>query len=72
MNENDLFRTMIYEYMLNISDTLERDRISVLNRISLNSPSADDIYSIIVVETRQDFSRSVFRSFREIMKEYLS
>lgn len=71
-NQNDLFRSMLAEYMLTTSDNLERDRMMVLNRISFKSPTADDIYSIIVVETRQDFSRAVFRAIREIMKDYLS
>lgn len=68
---NDLFRNMMYEFMMNYSDNLQSDRDQIINRVSLHNLSADDVYDMVVSDTRQDTATSIFRSIRVIMQDYL-
>lgn len=69
--KNDLFKSMLYEYMLNYSDRLESDRVEIIDRVSLHYFSSDDLYDMIVNDIRQDTARSIFRSIRSLIKDYL-
>ena len=52
--KNDLFKSMLFEYMLNYSDRLESDRVEIIDRVSLQYLSSDDLYDMIVNDIRQD------------------
>ena len=69
--KNDLFKSMLFEYMLNYSDRLESDRVEIIDRVSLHYLSSDDLYDMIVNDIRQDTARSIFRSIRSLIKDYL-
>lgn len=69
--KNDLFKSMLYEFMLNYSDRLESDRVEIIDRVSLHYLSSDDLYDMIVNDIRQDTARSIFRSIRSLIKDYL-
>lgn len=69
--KNDLFKSMLFEYMLNYSDRLESDRVEIIDRVSLQYLSSDDLYDMIVNDIRQDTARSIFRSIRSLIKDYL-
>ena len=71
LNDNDLFRQMICEYMLRRYDELENDRQQILSNISFHRLDSEKYYVLIVNDIRQDTIRSVFRSIRIIMDDYL-
>ena len=62
---------MICEYMLRRYDELENDRQQILSNISFHRLDSEKYYALIVNDIRQDTIRSVFRSIRIIMDDYL-
>lgn len=71
MNENDLFKTMLSEYMLRRSEEFENDRLRVFNKVSLHHLSSDDYYSMLVTEVQEATAKSIFRDIKEMIKYYL-
>lgn len=60
----------ILEYMLNYYNRLEVDRQAVINRVSLHNLNSYDVTDMLVVETRIDTARDIFRSIRSILEIY--
>lgn len=71
MNNAELFKIMILEWMLNTSDHLDNEYLTVVNRVTLNHLTASDYYDLLVTETRQDYARHIFRQIRQLMDTYL-
>lgn len=67
----DLFKVMIYEYMLNKSNLFENDKNDVFNNVSLHRLSSDDYYSMLVTEIQDSTARSIFRDIKQIIDDYL-
>ena len=53
LNDNDLFRQMIGEYMLRRYDELENDRQQILSNISFHWLDSEKYYSLLVNDIRQ-------------------
>lgn len=67
----DLFKIMIYEYMLNKSNRFENDKNDVFNNVSLHRLSSDDYYSMLVTEIQDATARNIFREIKQIIDDYL-
>lgn len=71
MNDNDLFRQMLMEFMLHRIDELESDRVEIINRISIYRLSSDDYYALLINDIRQDYAVDTFRRIRQLMDCFL-
>ena len=71
MNDNDLFRQMLTEFMLHRIDELESDRVEIINRISIYRLSSDDYYALLINDIRQDYAVDTFRRIRQLMDCFL-
>lgn len=71
MDNVELFKIMISEWMLNTSDYLDNEYLIVVNRVSFNHLTASDYYDLLVTETRQDYARHIFRQIRQLIDSYL-
>ena len=63
-------KDFLLEYMLNYFTRLENDRQIVINRISVHRLDSKDVYDMVVVDTRIDTARDIFRSIRLILDTY--
>ena len=72
MNDKELFRQIIQEYIRNTLERYEFDVLNVKNDIILHGYDADRLYSLIVVETRLDTFLAEFRRIKNIIDIYLS
>ena len=73
MNDSnvDLFKNFMYEYFMNKSDQLEKDRQQILSRVSLHHLDSDSYYDLIVNDIRSDMLKSLAREIKELMLSYL-
>lgn len=71
MNDKDLFRQMLTEFMLHRIDELESDRVEIINRISIYRLSSDDYYALLINDIRQDYAVDTFRRIRQLMDCFL-
>ena len=67
----DLFKNFMYEYFMNKSDQLEKDRQQILSRVSLHHLDSDSYYDLIVNDIRSDMLKSLAREIKELMLSYL-
>lgn len=67
----ELFKLMIFEYMLNKSNQFEIDKNEVYNNVSLHRLSSDDYYSMLVTEIQDATARNIFREIKHIIDDYL-
>lgn len=66
-----LFKSILSEYMSRKSDSLENDRITVLNRISIYDLNSDRYYDLLVQDIRFDTTKNIFREIMSIVRMYL-
>lgn len=71
MDDKELFKSMIAEYMLRRYEEFESDKLSVFNKVSLHCLSSDDYYSMLVTEVQEATAKSIFRDIKQIIKTYL-
>lgn len=67
----DLFKNLMYEYLLNKADQLEDDRKQILSRVSLHHLDSDSYYDLLVNDIRSDMLKSLAREIKELMLSYL-
>lgn len=67
----DLFKNFMYEYFMNKSDQLEKDRQQILLRVSLHHLDSDSYYDLLVNDIRSDMLKSLAREIKELMLSYL-
>ena len=67
----DLFKNFMYEYFMNKSDQLEKDRQQILSRVSLHHLDSDSYYDLLVNDIRSDMLKSLAREIKELMLSYL-
>lgn len=72
MNDRELFRQMIQEYIHNTLERYEFDVLNVKNDIILHGYDSYRLHSLIVVETRLDTFRFECRKIQNIIDIYLS
>lgn len=70
-NNVDIFRILLCELMLNRMDELEKDRVQIINNISLRTLNHDRYYDLIVNDIRTDYARVLFRQIRTLLDTYL-
>ena len=67
----ELFKVFVSQYFLNKSDSLERDRSFIMQRISFSRLDADSYYDLLVNDIRKDLLVSISRELSSIIDTYL-
>ena len=67
----DSFKNFMYEYFMNKSDQLEKDRQQILSRVSLHHLNSDSYYDLLVNDIKSDMLKSLAREIKELMLSYL-
>lgn len=64
---NDVELRLLLEYMSKKYDLLSYDLQILKSRIDYNSFTSDDMYELVVLDTRLDTASSIFRELRQLL-----
>lgn len=70
MNNGDIFKQLILEYMINRFDSLKYDYDVVKHRIDFRDINSNDYYDLLVCEVRLQAVAHEFRFIRNLLDIY--